>query len=108
MALFAIFYGVTFPIYGACAGDHFPRPLLGTVIGGVSNAIAAALGLAQEPEIPECGSAHGNPTPLSKSGYCGTVSMSRQRMFSKGSCCNMICSFLQIYCFVVDAGNDTR
>jgi sugar phosphate permease len=33
VALFAIFYGVTFPIYGACAGDHFPRPLLGTVIG---------------------------------------------------------------------------
>lgn len=29
----AIFYGATFPIYGACAGDYFPRELMGTVIG---------------------------------------------------------------------------
>jgi sugar phosphate permease len=29
----AIFYGVTFPIYGACAGDYFPRDAMGTVIG---------------------------------------------------------------------------
>jgi sugar phosphate permease len=29
----AIFYGVTFPIYGACAGDYFPREAMGTVIG---------------------------------------------------------------------------
>jgi len=29
----AVFYGVTFPLYGACAGDYFPRELLGTVIG---------------------------------------------------------------------------
>jgi len=30
----AIFFGVTFPIYGACAGDYFPREIMGTVIGG--------------------------------------------------------------------------
>lgn len=29
----AIFYGATFPIYGACAGDYFPREVMGTVIG---------------------------------------------------------------------------
>lgn len=29
----AIFYGATFPIYGACAGDYFPRNMMGTVIG---------------------------------------------------------------------------
>jgi len=29
----AIFYGATFPIYGACAGDYFPREMMGTVIG---------------------------------------------------------------------------
>ncbi|MCP5046003.1 MAG: MFS transporter, partial [bacterium] len=29
----AIFYGATFPIYGACAGDYFPRESMGTVIG---------------------------------------------------------------------------
>jgi len=28
-----IFYGATFPIYGACAGDYFPREVMGTVIG---------------------------------------------------------------------------
>jgi sugar phosphate permease len=28
-----IFYGVTFPVYGACAGDYFPREFMGTVIG---------------------------------------------------------------------------
>lgn len=33
IAVFAVFYGVTFPIYGACAGDYFPRPIIGTVIG---------------------------------------------------------------------------
>lgn len=33
VGFFAVFYGVTFPIYGACAGDYFPRPLIGTVIG---------------------------------------------------------------------------
>ena len=29
----AIFYGATFPIYGACAGDYFPREVMATVIG---------------------------------------------------------------------------
>ncbi|OPY91171.1 MAG: Hexuronate transporter [Syntrophaceae bacterium PtaU1.Bin231] len=29
----AVFYGATFPVYGACAGDYFPRPVIGTVIG---------------------------------------------------------------------------
>jgi ACS family D-galactonate transporter-like MFS transporter len=29
----ALFYGVTFPMYGACAGDYFPREVMGTAIG---------------------------------------------------------------------------
>jgi sugar phosphate permease len=29
----AVFYGATFPIYGACAGDYFSRAVMGTVIG---------------------------------------------------------------------------
>ena len=29
----AIFYGATFPIYGACAGDYFPKEMMGTVLG---------------------------------------------------------------------------
>jgi ACS family D-galactonate transporter-like MFS transporter len=29
----AAFYGPTFPIYGACAGDYFPREVMATVIG---------------------------------------------------------------------------
>jgi len=29
----AVFYGVTFPMYGACAGDYFPKEYMGTVIG---------------------------------------------------------------------------
>ncbi len=33
VGVMAVFYGVTFPIYGACAGDYFPRALMGTVIG---------------------------------------------------------------------------
>ena len=33
VGLFAVFYGPTFPIYGACAGDYFPRRVMGTVIG---------------------------------------------------------------------------
>jgi len=33
VGLFALFYGPTFPIYGACAGDYFPRTVIGTVIG---------------------------------------------------------------------------
>jgi sugar phosphate permease len=33
VALLAVFYGVTFPIYGACAGDYFRKEIIGTVIG---------------------------------------------------------------------------
>jgi sugar phosphate permease len=33
VGLLAVFYGVTFPIYGACAGDYFPKGSMGTVIG---------------------------------------------------------------------------
>jgi sugar phosphate permease len=33
VGILAVFYGVTFPIYGACAGDFFPRGMMGTVIG---------------------------------------------------------------------------
>lgn len=33
VGLMAVFYGVTFPIYGACAGDYFPKRVIGTVIG---------------------------------------------------------------------------
>jgi sugar phosphate permease len=29
----AIFYGAIFPLYGACAGDYFPKDIMGTVIG---------------------------------------------------------------------------
>ena len=31
--LLAVFYGVTFPIYGACAGDYFRKEIMGTVVG---------------------------------------------------------------------------
>ncbi|MFO7784225.1 MAG: MFS transporter [Thermodesulfobacteriota bacterium] len=33
VGVMAVFYGVTFPIYGACAGDFFPKEVMGTVIG---------------------------------------------------------------------------
>jgi sugar phosphate permease len=33
VGLLAVFYGVTFPVYGASAGDYFPKEVLGTVIG---------------------------------------------------------------------------
>lgn len=33
VGLMAVFYGVTFPIYSACAGDFFPKEVMGTVIG---------------------------------------------------------------------------
>jgi sugar phosphate permease len=33
VGLLAVFYGPTFPIYGACAGDYFPKEVMGTVIG---------------------------------------------------------------------------
>lgn len=33
VAVLAMFYGATFPVYSACAGDYFPRSLMGTVVG---------------------------------------------------------------------------
>jgi len=33
VGILAVFYGVTFPMYGACAGDYFPKEVMGTVIG---------------------------------------------------------------------------
>ena len=33
VGIVGVFYGVTFPIYGACAGDYFPGRWMGTVIG---------------------------------------------------------------------------
>jgi sugar phosphate permease len=33
VGVFAFFYGAIFPVYGACAGDYFPREVMGTVIG---------------------------------------------------------------------------
>ena len=33
VGILAVFYGVTFPVYGACAGDYFPKEIMGTVIG---------------------------------------------------------------------------
>ena len=33
IGILAVFYGVTFPIYGACAGDYFPKGSMGTVTG---------------------------------------------------------------------------
>ena len=33
IGIMAIFYGATFPVYGACAGDYFPRESIGTIIG---------------------------------------------------------------------------
>ena len=33
VGLLAVFYGATFPVYGASAGDYFPKEVLGTVIG---------------------------------------------------------------------------
>jgi MFS family permease len=33
IGIMALFYGATFPIYGACAGDYFPKHVMGTVIG---------------------------------------------------------------------------
>ena len=32
----AVFYGATFPTYAACAGDYFPRKLIGSVVGAWS------------------------------------------------------------------------
>ena len=33
VALLGAFYGVTFPMYGACSGDYFRKDIMGTVIG---------------------------------------------------------------------------
>ncbi len=33
VGIMAFFGGATFPVYGACAGDYFPRDMIGTVIG---------------------------------------------------------------------------
>jgi MFS family permease len=33
VGLLAFFYGPIFPIYGACAGDYFPKRVMGTVMG---------------------------------------------------------------------------
>ena len=33
VGVLAVFYGATFPIYGLCAGDYFPREIMATVIG---------------------------------------------------------------------------
>jgi len=33
VGVLAMFYGATFPIYGACAGDYFPKEVMGTVMG---------------------------------------------------------------------------
>jgi sugar phosphate permease len=33
VGVMAVFFGVTFPMYGACAGDYFSKKVMGTVIG---------------------------------------------------------------------------
>ncbi len=33
IGILAVFYGAAFPLYGACAGDYFPKEVMGTVIG---------------------------------------------------------------------------
>ncbi len=33
VGVLAVFYGVIWPMYGACAGDYFPKEVMGTVIG---------------------------------------------------------------------------
>jgi sugar phosphate permease len=33
VGILAVFYGATFPMYGALSGDYFPRDMMGTVIG---------------------------------------------------------------------------
>jgi sugar phosphate permease len=33
IGVMGVFYGVTFPVYGACAGDYFSEEVMGTVIG---------------------------------------------------------------------------
>jgi sugar phosphate permease len=33
VGVLAVFYGATFPMYGACAGDYFPKNVIGTAVG---------------------------------------------------------------------------
>ena len=33
IAVFGAFYGITFPMYGACGGDYFRKEIIGSVIG---------------------------------------------------------------------------
>lgn len=33
IGLFGVFFGATFPLYGACGGDYFRKEIIGTVIG---------------------------------------------------------------------------
>lgn len=33
IGIVGVCYGITFPIYGACAGDYFPKEVIGTVLG---------------------------------------------------------------------------
>ena len=33
IALIGVFYGITWPMYGACGGDYFRKEVMGTVIG---------------------------------------------------------------------------
>jgi sugar phosphate permease len=33
IGIMAVFYGATFPMYGACGGDYFPKEVMGTIIG---------------------------------------------------------------------------
>ncbi len=33
IGVMAVFYGATFPLYGICAGDYFPKKFMATVIG---------------------------------------------------------------------------
>ena len=33
IGIMAVFYGAIWPIYGVCAGDYFPKEVMGTVIG---------------------------------------------------------------------------
>ncbi len=33
VGIFGAFYGVTFPMYGACGGDYFRKEIMGTAIG---------------------------------------------------------------------------
>ena len=33
VGILACFFGATYPMYGACAGDYFPRDMIGTVVG---------------------------------------------------------------------------